>query len=46
MDNKNVFVAGNYDVIVVGAGRIGQALMQYGNFENNVNIVMGFDSDL
>ena len=34
------------DVIVVGAGRIGQALMQYGNFENNVNIVMGFDSDL
>ena len=34
------------DVIVVGAGRIGQALMQYKNFENNVNIIMGFDSDL
>jgi len=34
------------DVIVVGAGRIGQALMHYNNFENKVNIVMGFDSDL
>ena len=34
------------DVIVVGAGRIGQALMHYKNFENNANIVMAFDSDL
>lgn len=34
------------DVIVVGAGRIGQALMHYNNFENKVNILMGFDSDL
>ena len=34
------------DVIVVGAGRIGQALMQYKNFESKINIVMGFDADL
>lgn len=33
------------DVVVVGAGRIGQALMQYKNFESKVNIVMAFDAD-
>lgn len=33
------------DVIVVGAGRLGQALMNYSEFENDINIVMAFDTD-
>ena len=33
------------DIIVVGAGRLGQALMNYSGFENDVNIVMAFDID-
>ena len=41
-----LYINNTTDVIVVGAGRIGQALMNYKNFENKVNIVMGFDSDL
>lgn len=35
-----------HDVIVVGAGRLGQALMNYKGYENNINIVMAFDNDL
>jgi len=34
------------DVILVGAGKLGQALMNYNGFENNTNILMAFDSDL
>lgn len=33
------------DVVVVGAGRLGQALMNYSEFENNINVVMAFDVD-
>lgn len=38
-------VHNTHDVIVVGAGRLGQALMNYNGFENNINIVMAFDND-
>lgn len=34
------------DVIIVGAGKIGQALMNYKGFENNTNILMAFDNDI
>ena len=34
-----------HDVIVVGAGRLGQALMNYTGFENSINIVMAFDNN-
>lgn len=33
------------DVIIVGAGRLGQALLNYPGFEGNFNIVMAFDID-
>lgn len=33
------------DVIIVGAGKLGQALLNYNQFENDVNIVMAFDKD-
>lgn len=33
------------NAIIVGAGRLGQALMNYNSFENNVGIVMAFDND-
>ena len=33
------------DAIIVGAGKLGQALLNYKGFENNVNIVMAFDND-
>ena len=33
------------DVILVGAGKLGQALMNYNGFENNTNILMAFDND-
>lgn len=32
------------DAIIVGAGKLGQALLNYKGFENNVNIVMAFDN--
>ena len=38
-------VHNTHDVIIVGAGRLGQALMNYNGFENNINIVMAFDND-
>ena len=34
------------DVILVGAGKLGQALMNYNGFENKTNILMAFDNDL
>ena len=34
------------DVIIVGAGRLGQALMNFKEFENVINIVMAFDNDI
>lgn len=34
------------DIIVVGAGRLGKALMNYKNFENDVSIIMAFDKDI
>ena len=33
------------DAIVVGAGSLGHALMNYKGFENNINIIMAFDKD-
>lgn len=33
------------DIIVVGAGRLGQALMNYSGFENKVKVVRAFDTD-
>ena len=33
------------EVIIVGAGRLGQALLNYKGFENEVNIMMAFDCD-
>lgn len=33
------------DVVIVGAGRLGQALMNHTEFENDINIVMAFDKD-
>lgn len=33
------------DAIIVGAGKLGQALMNYKGFENNTNILMAFDID-
>lgn len=33
------------DVIIVGAGRLGQALLNYNQFENEINIVLAFDKD-
>jgi redox-sensing transcriptional repressor len=33
------------NVIIIGAGRLGQALMNYNGFENDIQIVMAFDKD-
>lgn len=33
------------NAIIVGAGKIGQALMNYKGFENYINILMAFDND-
>ena len=33
------------NAIIVGAGRLGQALMNYNGFENNVGIAIAFDND-
>lgn len=33
------------DVIIVGAGRLGQALMNYKEFEKDINIIMAFDNN-
>lgn len=33
------------DIIVIGAGRLGQALMNYSGFENKINVVRAFDID-
>lgn len=33
------------DAIVIGAGKLGKALMNYNGFENNVNVLMAFDID-
>jgi len=33
------------DVIIVGAGRLGQALLNYNQFENEISIKMAFDKD-
>lgn len=33
------------DIIVIGAGRLGQALMNYSGFENKVKVVRAFDVD-
>lgn len=32
-------------IIIVGAGRLGQALMHHNEFENDINILMAFDND-
>ncbi len=33
------------DIIIVGAGRLGQALMNYKEFENDIGVVIAFDKD-
>ena len=33
------------NAIIIGAGRLGQALMNYNGFENSVEVVMAFDND-
>lgn len=33
------------DAIVVGAGKLGRALMNYNGFSNSINILMAFDND-
>lgn len=33
------------DAIIVGAGKLGQALLNYKGFEKNLNILMAFDND-
>lgn len=33
------------DIIVIGAGRLGQALMNYSGFENKIKVVRAFDVD-
>lgn len=33
------------DAVIVGAGKLGQALLNYKGFENNLNILMAFDND-
>lgn len=33
------------NVIIIGAGRLGQALLNYNQFENEINIVKAFDID-
>jgi redox-sensing transcriptional repressor len=45
-DLEEVLGLGNItDAIIVGAGRLGQALLNYSGFEGNFNIVMAFDND-
>lgn len=45
-DIENFLDLNNFkDAIVVGAGRLGLALMNYKGFENNINIIMAFDND-
>lgn len=34
------------DAIIVGAGRLGHALLNYNGFENNINILAAFDFDM
>lgn len=33
------------DAIIIGAGKLGQALLNYKGFEKNLNILMAFDND-
>lgn len=45
-DLENVLNLNNItDAIIVGAGKLGQALLNYKGFENNLNILMAFDND-
>lgn len=45
-DLENVLNPNNItDAIIVGAGKLGQALLNYKGFENNLNILMAFDND-
>jgi redox-sensing transcriptional repressor len=33
------------DAVIIGAGKLGQALLNYKGFEKNLNILMAFDND-
>ncbi len=45
-DLENILNLNNItDAIIVGAGKLGQALLNYKGFENNLNILMAFDND-
>lgn len=42
---KFLGVNNSRNAIILGAGRLGQALINYNGFENDVNILMAFDND-
>lgn len=42
---KFLGVNNSRNAIILGAGRLGQALLNYNGFENDVNIMMAFDND-
>lgn len=42
---KFLGVNNSRNAIILGAGRLGQALINYNGFENDVNIMMAFDND-
>ena len=42
---KFLGVNNSRNAIILGAGRLGQALLNYNGFENDVNITMAFDND-
>lgn len=42
---KFLGVNNSRNAIILGAGRLGQALLNYNGFENDVSIIMAFDND-
>ena len=42
---KFLSVNDSRNAIILGAGRLGQALLNYNGFDNDVNIMMAFDND-
>lgn len=42
---KFLGVNNSRNAIILGAGRLGQALINYNGFENDINIMMAFDND-
>ena len=42
---KFLGVNNSRNAIILGAGRLGQALLNYNGFENDVSVLMAFDND-